>query len=309
MTGLLAWRCSEDGGATWSERFQTPIGRGALDHPDEAVPSNWVTSGWQTPLVTSCGEVICPVTRWASRAQGFLESFAEQEHEGWFLRFDNILTEPDPAKLVVTTLPEGNRGIRLDNPVRPGYSAAMEPAICSLSDGRIMCLIRTVTGSLYYSLSADGARSWSDPQELCFEPGGRPVLHPNAPVTFAALRDGRYVLLFHNNDGTANGGEGPQDSKGRRPVFLSVGREIDDPGGQPLAFDAPRELYDNGGPSRPYSGSLALYGTFFEYEGQRYLWYADAMRFLLGRLIPDELLDAPGAGWAPSLNLPRGGPS
>ena len=93
-------------------------------------------------------------------------------------------------------------------------------------------------------------------------------------------------MLFHNNGGT-----GPKDSKGRRPVWLSIGRELDNPGAQPIVFGRPRQLYDNGGPSRPHAGSLALYGTLFEYAGTPYWWYADAMQFLLGKLIPAELLD------------------
>ena len=74
-------------------------------------------------------------------------------------------------------------------------------------------------------------------------------------------------------------------------LSASLGSEIDNPGGQPLAFTEPRFFYDNGGPERPYAGSLALYGTFFEHGGTPYWWYPDAMRFLLGRMVPDELVD------------------
>ena len=289
MTGVLAWRCSEDGGRTWGERFQTPIGRGAVDHSDPAVPGNWVTAGWQLPIATERG-LICPITRWASREHRFRRDFAAQHHEGWFLRFDNILEEADPSRLSVTTLPRGDRGIRIPTAWDPEVSAAMEPAVQPLSDGRLLCLLRTVTGSIQYCLSADFAETWSEPRPLCFRPGGRPVPHPNAPVGFHRMGDGRFLLLFHNNDGTANGCSGPLDWRARRPVYASVGSEIDNPGGQPLAFSEPRFFYDNGGPERPHAGSLALYGTFFEHEGIRYWWYPDAIRFLLGRVVPDGLV-------------------
>ena len=290
MTGELAWRCSDDGGLTWGPRHQTPIGRGALDHPDGTTPSNWVTAGWQLPIVTGSGSVLCPITRWSSRSRGFREDYSEQEHEGWFLRFDNILTVEDPADLVVTTLPDGDHGLRVPHPDAPQFSAAMEPALQALADGRLFCLLRTMTGTIYYAVSADEGRTWNKPAELCYEPGGDPLLHPNAPIGMGRLEDGRFAVLFHDNDGTANGGSGPADSRGRRPVFLTIGEEIDTPGEQPLAFSTPVELYDNGGPSRPYSGLLAPYGTFFVFAGKSYWFYPDAIRFMVGRIIPDSLL-------------------
>ena len=290
MTGELAWRCSVDGGRSWGERYQTPIRRSAIDHPDASVPSNWVTAGWQLPIVTRGGAVLCPITRWASRQHRFREEFSGQEHEGWFLRFDNILTVADPADLQVTTLPEGDRGLRIPHPDAPETSAAMEPAIQNLGDGRIFCVLRTMTGSIYHALSTDEGTSWSEPRELCYVPGGSPILHPNAPIGLGRLEDGRFIILFHNNDGTANGGSGPADSKGRRPVFLSVGKEIDNPDGQPIIFGDPVELYDNGGPSRPHSGLLAPYGSFFVFERKNYWWYPDAIRFQVGRIIPNEVL-------------------
>ncbi len=290
-TGVLAWRVSDDEGTTWSDRFQTTIGRGAIDHPDEGVPSNWVTAGWQAPIVTETGQVLCPITRWASPSyhQREPKSFALQHHEAWFLRFENILTEPDPSKLEVTTLPRADHGIRVPNPEEPGYSASMEPAIQNLSDGRIFCLLRTMTGSIFYSVSGDFGETWSEPDVLRYAAGGAEVHHPNSPCPLFRLEDGRYLLFYHNNDGTANGGTGPGDVRSRGPVFVSVGHEIDNPDGQPVAFADPKLFYDNGGKS-----GLALYGSFFEHDGVRYWWYPDAMRFLLGKVVRDELLNDAG---------------
>ena len=290
MTGELAWRCSEDGGRSWSDRFQTRIGRGAIDHSDVAIPSNWVTAGWQTPITTATG-VICPFTRWASRESEFDPDFAQQHHEGWFLRFDNIRSETNPAKLQVTTLPDGKSGIRIPNPKASERSAAMEPALQRLSGSRLLCLLRTVSGAVFYAVSTDGARSWSQPETLRFKPGGEPVHHPNAPIGLGRLADGRLVMLFHNNDGTINGYDGPTDWRSRNPVFISIGTEIEDPGTeQPVAFGEPQLFCDNGGPDQPFAGSLALYGTFFEFEGTCYWWYPDAIRFLLGKVVPADLL-------------------
>ena len=293
MTGVLAWRFSDDDGMTWSRRFQTFIGRKAIDHPDPSYPSNWVTAGWQAPIVTAHGHVIIPITRWASRHYHDRQDFSAQHHEGCFLRFENILSEPDPSKLTMTTLPLTDQGIQIPNPNEPGYSAAMEPTIQNLDDGRIICLLRTMTGNIYYCVSSDSGETWTEPKILHHVPGGPPILHPNSPCVLTKMTCGLYLLFHHNNDGTANGGSGPEDSKSRRPVWVSIGREIDNPNGQPITFDAPKQFYDNGGESRPYAGSLALYGSFFEYGGSYYWWYPDAMRFLLGKIVPDNITNSP----------------
>ena len=296
LTGMLAYRYSDDDGLTWSERFQVSIARSAIDDPNPKMLSNWVPTGWETPIVNARGQVICGFTRWASNAYDYHENsnLRWRHHETWFLRFDNIFTEPDPAKLSVTTLPDAEHGIQVPRPDNSKISVAMEPSIENLSDGRLICLIRTLTGYIWYSISDDFGETWLPAEVLRFVPGGPPVPHPSAPCPLYKLRDGRFVLFFHNNDGTANGGTGPADSRGRRPVWISVAREIHNPGGQPLMFGRPKVLLDNDNAKAIVSeriGGLANYGSFVEYGGLCYWWYADRMHYLLGKIIRDELLD------------------
>ncbi|MDP6722926.1 MAG: hypothetical protein QGF59_29955, partial [Pirellulaceae bacterium] len=113
------------------------------------------------------------------------------------------------------------------------------------------------------------------------------------------LRDGRYALIFHNNVGTANGGDGPADAqRNRRPAWLSIGHTIDNPGGQPLAFGEPKVLADSDGvpvmlnPSRRLrthqsiaQTQIATYGSLFEFQNDTYWWYPDRKHFLVGKLI------------------------
>ena len=74
-------------------------------------------------------------------------------------------------------------------------------------------------------------------------------------------------------------------------MWASVGREIDNPGGQPIVFGEPKVFYDNGGPEGQWGGSLSLYGSFTEHAGVPMWWYLDAAHFLLGRTVPDDLLN------------------
>lgn len=115
-TGAMAYRWSDDNGHTWSGPLELSIRKSAISNPEPDSPENWVV--YQTPIITGRGEVIVGFTRWASTAVQKGGGLFERDSEVWFLRFDNILTEPDPAKLTVTTLPDGEHGLRVPFPGR-----------------------------------------------------------------------------------------------------------------------------------------------------------------------------------------------
>ncbi len=324
-TGALACKWSGNDGLTWSEPFTLPIRKSAISNPEAGSPENWVV--YQRPIITSRGEVMVGFTRWASKKTQKEGSLFERDSEVWFLRFDNLLTESDPTKLTVTTLPDGEHGLRVpcpeatkektaapkknsswwpwspkkEKPKREApagekreISIAQEPTIQELSDGRFITVMRTRTGYMYYALSADRGHSWDTPRPLRFAPDGPPIPQPLAPCPLYKLHDGRFVLIFHNNDGTANKGRGPTDSKRvRRPVWLSVGREIPNPD-QPLVFSEPRILADNdrwpAGPSG--HTQIGTYPSLFEFDGQVYFWYPDRKHFLLGKIVTPQMFGA-----------------
>jgi hypothetical protein len=115
-----------------------------------------------------------------------------------------------------------------------------------------------------------------------------------APCPLYKLGDGRFLLVFHNNDGTANGGTGPMDYKrNRRPAYAVVGREAKDGGDMPLSFGRPTLLADNGGiPDGPMGRTeIATYTSLFEYWGRVYFWYPDRKHYLLGKVLSEDLLE------------------
>jgi hypothetical protein len=78
---------------------------------------------------------------------------------------------------------------------------ACEPTILQLADGRVWMLIRTQTGRLYESFSADGAE-WSEPKPSRF-------LSSDSPGWLVRLPDRRIVLLWNNCENTSRiNGEG-----------------------------------------------------------------------------------------------------
>jgi len=292
-TGVCRGRYSDDDGITWSEQtYDVPIEPNAISHPDPNVPPTWIV--YQTPVITPGGAVLAGFTRWASNAVDPYPGMFERTSEICFLRFENILTEPDPEKIKVSTWPKTPHGLLVPNPFRPGIYTAQEPTTPPLSDGRLICVMRTLQGKIYYALSEDDGRSWDQPRPLLYEPGGKPVLNPMAPCPLYRLKDGRFLLLFFNNDGSAHGGCGPTDSKNvRNPAWISIGREIPGEKDHPIRFGKPKIFASTDW--TPISGTdtgtqVATYTSLVEDRGERILFYPDRKHFLLGKYVTDEWL-------------------
>ncbi|MFQ6097954.1 MAG: sialidase family protein, partial [Armatimonadota bacterium] len=290
FTGEMRFIYTEDDGETWSREYTVPMRRTAIMNPDPRVPPNWII--WQKPVEITPGQIIGCGTIWASEQLGKQDAKALIGSECWFWRFDNVFTEDDPTKIRVTMLPDGDHGIRMPNSEGSRVSTAEEPTVVRLSDGRWFCVFRTFRGCIGYSISTDEGHTWSEARPLLYRDGGERMLQPTASCPLYPLGDGRFLLPFHNNDGTANGGKDPWDwRRNRTPAFYSIGREMLDRD-QPVWFTRPIMFLDN--EAKPWGPigrvSVAVYTSFFEFEGRRYYWYPDRKHFLLGKFITDEML-------------------
>jgi hypothetical protein len=288
----LRCKYSDDDGRTWlSGEVEIPYRRTRFDHPDPSVPCKCII--WQKPIRDSQNRPIVGISRWSSfqvypkPVNGFhLDTSAE------LVRFDNIEDGPDPRDLELTWLPEIEGELRVSCPIEPerdrGYSLCEEPSLALLPDGRIFLVVRTITGRIWYSVSDDDGASWREPSVLRYSDSGREVLHPKSPCPLYSLNDGRFLLLYHNHDGTGYGAQGPWDSNGRRPLFLSAG--IFKPNAeQPIWFEEPLQVCDTHGVGVGPDARiwLAMYSSLTEFKGRRILWYPDRKHFLLGRYIRD----------------------
>lgn len=296
---------SDDDGRTWSkEAADIPIEDAQLDGPNPRHTKNWIV--WQLPTVTSWGDVIAGYSRWSMTgwdtrfdAKGAAYASPMGAGECSFFRFDNILTESDPSKLRTTTLPRGGRGLRLAYRFKPSKdgiepSGVCEPSIVELSDGRLFSTIRTYCGMIYHSISSDRGETWSSPRPLLYRPGGRVMLNPDAPCPIYKMNDGRYVLLFYNNDGNANGSWPTVDwQRNRNPIYVTVGREETGDPDCPLIFGRPKMFANTDLVSLGASGGrvdAAGYGSFLDDGTNRILFYPDRKHFLLGKYLTDEWL-------------------
>lgn len=310
--GNFGFLCSDDLGASWSEprlialpdrdinMFPDRL-HGHLNHPPQVMPG---------------GRVILPFTQHA-RMGSMRRDWQLVAGEVALLWAENLLEEPDPARLRFSLLPPGPRGIRADV-VRHADNAAVrrlaahfrgypeelaynaqEMTVVPLSDGRWLGACRTYLGSPGFTVSADEGRTWSAVERLRYRPDGPFIDHPHTMCPLARLPDGRFLLLFTNNDGTRNGAEHVWDGgcRTRNPQWFAVAREI--PGearNGGLAFGEPRILAsadENESPDgfRASTCTGISMPQYFPAAGRHFVHYGLKKEYILLDEIPASVID------------------
>ncbi|OHB58674.1 MAG: hypothetical protein A2Y12_14175 [Planctomycetes bacterium GWF2_42_9] len=289
-TGQLWFQYSDDNGCTWSKPYtHLKLEPNDFSHRDINADSNWIV--YQPPILTLKGNVIVGFTHVASKKLSQNGIFPS---EARFIQFKNILTEDVPEKLAINCLPEnGQKGLRMQDPRYPGITTLQEPSIQCLSDGRLFCVMRSATGYVAYSISKDDGKTWSTPDFLRFHSGGPKIPQPIVPCPLYKLGNGKFILIYHNNSGDANYGRHVSDwCRNRRPVYLSVGYEVNSDGNQPIVFNPPVMLADNDRVpiGKKQLTEIGTYSSLFEYEGKIYFFYPDRKHYLLGKILASEML-------------------
>lgn len=284
-------RCftSDDGGHTWSDPIELEFAKGPTDDPHPGKQASWISP--TVPHWDSRGRPLIGFTRWATHPDlpGGIAGHTQIE----FFRIENLADNPDPRDLRITWL-------NLDNPItvphalKKGASYAQEPYTVALPDKRLFVVMRTDSGHIWYSVSSDEGETWRKAEPLRYRDGGEIMNNPVSPCPIFRNARGDYVLLFCNNDGTGNGREGPEDRAARRPAYLTRG-EFRPDAHQPIWFSKPKLFIDNDkvpwGPPGRERLEAATYTSFTDIDGLRILWYPDRKSFLLGKRIPDSMLD------------------
>ncbi|MDF2648779.1 MAG: BNR/Asp-box repeat protein [Paenibacillus sp.] len=289
-TGTMGCVLSDDDGRTWTTGSDIPMRRNRFDHPNPDVPRNWIV--WQKPIRDSLGRWIVGYTQWSSPVH------QKEKPPGWygydsrsmFMRFDNIDEGPEPADIRITWLPDDNAGLEVSFPGKPEVSVAQEPSIVLLHDNRLFCVMRTFTGFIWYSLSENDGGSWTKPEVLRYRDGGEPIKQPIASCPIYPIgNEGRYMLVFHNNDGHLGEFKPEHALRNRRPAYLSYGT-YKESARQPVWFDQPIQFLDTDGVTVGPKGTneIATYPSYTDYKGKKVLWYPDRKHYLLGKYIADE---------------------
>jgi hypothetical protein len=321
-TGTMGCVYSDDDGHSWISGSDIPMERNRYDHPDPEVPRNWIV--WQKPIRDSRGRWMVGYTQWSSRAVYDFpkDGWYSKDSRALFMRFNNIDEGPNPEQLSITWLPRDNEaqhneakhndalnneanhsegqyneamhseGLEVPLPGKPEVSVAQEPSIVLLPDDRLFCVMRTYTGYIWYSISDDDGESWSNPDMLRYQDDGEPIRQPIASCPIFPLLDGRYVLVFHNNDGHL-GEYGPQHALyNRRPAYLSTGHYMKE-AHQPIWFSEPKQFLDTDGVAIGPKGTneIATYPSLTEFKGKTVLWYPDRKYYLLGKYMTEDWLE------------------
>ena len=297
-TGQLTGIYSDDNGKTWTEPQTVPLPRTFRDNPDTSYPANCII--WQKPLrLTKDGHYLVGLTRWTSDAvkKNPTKSWATRDSVVEFLRFDNLDENPEPADLKLTGLAWDKAAITVPCQGYPEISVAQEPSIVKLPDGRLFCVMRTMSGSPYWTISADDGETWAPARPLLRKDGGAALQQPLSPCPVFDLGgnnagSGHYALFIHNHDGHYQNFAPLDSNYHRRPVYEVIGHF--QPGAeQPIWFDEPKFFMDHdgvplGAPGKQGRIDLALYSSVTVHDGKAILWYPDRKFFLLGKYLTDE---------------------
>ena len=287
---------SDNSGKTWSSPQTIEMPRTSRDNPDPSYPPNCII--WQKPArLARDGRYLVGMTRTTSPAvkKNPGKTWTSSDSAVEFLRFENLDLNPEPAGLKISWLAYDKDALTMPHRDYPQVSVCQEPSIVKLPDGRLFCVMRTMSGSPAWTQSRDDGNTWTPPKVLLGKDGDEPLKHPLSPCPIYdlggdAAGSGRYALFIHNHDGHYQG-FGPTDSNyHRRPIYLVAGRF--QPGAeQPVWFDEPRFFMDNDGiplgpPGKRGRLDLAMYASLTEIGGRPVLWYPDRKFFLLGKYLP-----------------------
>jgi hypothetical protein len=244
--GYHVFKYSDDHGETWSETYyKVPIRETEIDRQN--IRQGKIRFMWNVgkPFILDGSAYISIHKIGAFGDGGFVNT------EGWLVKSDNIMTEPDPEKIKWETLPDGERGLCAP---KGGGQVAEEQCYTVLSDGSIYCVYRTVDGYPAESYSRDGGRTWSNPQYKCYADGRR-MKNPRAANFVWKCKNGKYLHWFHNHGGSFMSDtepDAPQVLAGwipyydRNPAWVSAGIEKDGLDGRILEWSQPEILlYDD----------------------------------------------------------------
>ena len=149
-TGWLHGIFSDDNGATWSAPQNVPMRRSMRDNPDPAMPPNVLC--WQKPLrLGKDGRYLAGVTRWTSFAvtPNPTKSWMSADARVEFMRFENIDENPEPKDIRIAWFAFNEQALSVPYPGHAEVSACQEPSLVKLPDGRLFCVMRTCSGSLF----------------------------------------------------------------------------------------------------------------------------------------------------------------
>lgn len=221
--GTYAYKYSDDGGRTWSERrYEIPMRLFECDQNNAYGGDVQFFWGVGKPFIHRGAAYVV-----ACKVGGFGPGFFVQ-NEGVLFRSANLLSEPDPAKHEWETLPEGDVGLRTP---QGGGPIAGEFNATPMNDGSLYGTFRTIDGYSCHAYSRDDGRHW-EVNWMTYTPGGRRVKNPRSANFVRRFSNGKYLYWFCFHGGevfrdevAASGGRNTYAN--RNPIWMCGGVEKD----------------------------------------------------------------------------------
>jgi predicted neuraminidase len=95
---------------------------------------------------------------------------------------------------------------KISVPAPPGSPNAIQPSILKLADGRLQALGRTKEDKIFWTLSSDQGKTWSELKLL-------DLPNPNSGTDAVTIADGRHLLIYNHT------------KRGRTPLNLAVSED------------------------------------------------------------------------------------
>lgn len=220
--GRISARTSADGGRTWNDRFTVQENIGAQN----VISASLLRSNVSGDILLFFGvknsrsDLHFYVRRSSDEGESWSGALPVDEEPGYaVMNNDRVLQLEDgrllaPFAYTPEVMPDlafetvvyysdddGLRWTRSSSRLEAPLRGAMEPGLVELADGRILQIIRTQTGKIWHSHSADRGSTWSPAEAWT-------VTSPEAPATIVRLPDRRLALFYNPNyvEGSAHSG-------------------------------------------------------------------------------------------------------
>ena len=316
-SGRLCFIYSDDSCRTWSERREIALPHREIYSLPDRIHA-WLS---HPPQVMPTGEVVFTFTGYqADLGLGYDLSidWRLRPSEANLVVCDNLLAERDPDALHFTLLPEGPQGIRLDvsrhlsnQPLRRFHdiffgepaihgSSFEEATVVALNDGRWLMVGRTKLGCPCFAVSKDRGHTWTSPEPLRYSPSGPTIPNPMTLCPMAKMSDGRYILLFTNNNGSSRGATHIWDAdRARNPQWIVMASETNAEANGGLWFGSPMDIAEaaDGRTRQDQTRGEISMPQFVERKGQAFVAYSVKRRDILLDELPPAILEALTPRW------------